>query len=283
MKNLRTTSTARRSFALAGLFATAALQSAWAQTAPPTFTCGGATNAAASVYAAADVNQVLNTRAVGGANRGNQPRWSWAEPAAYVGGQSVASAPATLPAGLAYTAFNGTETSAYVSTGFPYIPDDRVGFRGKPGAVRDTIRFIRYPFNLAPDVNPATLQITLNGLSSDDALAAVYINGQRWTTWSGTVGSPAQPTSPTGESITLAANGSAQWQAGANEIVFALYDGAPSGTSMAVLSSAMACTTVAPTAVPTLSWPGMLTLTGAMAMAVGVWRRRRKPRPAPQA
>ena len=177
------------------LFSSAALHNARAQTAPPTLTCSGTTNAATATYAAADVGQVLNTRAVGGADRGNQPRWSWAEPVAYVGGQSVGSAPASVPAGLAYTAFTGNETVGYVGSAYPYIYNDRVGWRGKAGAVANTIRFIRYPFSLASDVDPATLQITLSGISADDVLAAVYINGQRWTSWVSTVGSPGQTTS----------------------------------------------------------------------------------------
>ncbi len=265
-----------RASALAGLLTAAALPSAWAQVAGPTFTCSGATNAATGVYAPADVGTVLNTRAVSPADRGNQPRWSWAEPAAYVGGQSVATAPAVLPSGLSYTAFTGNETSGYAASGFPYIYRDRVGFLGKSGAQANTLRFIRYSFNLAADVDPATLQLTLSGLSADDALAAVYMNGQRWTSWAGSVASPVQANSPAGESITLAGNGAAQWQAGSNEIVFALYDGPPGGTSMAVLNSAMACTSLpSAAAVPTLGWPGLLALSAGLAAVGGLWRRRR--------
>lgn len=268
-----------RASALAGLLTAAALPSVWAQVAAPTFTCSGATNAAAGVYAPADVGTVLNTRAASPTDRGNQPRWAWAEPAAYVGGQSVATAPAVVPSGLSYTAFTGNETSGYAASGWPYIYRDRVGFLGKSGSQANTIRFVRYSFNLAADVDPATLQLTLSGLSADDALAAVYMNGQRWTSWSGTVATPVQPNSPAGESITLAGNGAAQWQAGGNEVVFALYDSVPGGTSMAVLNSAMACTSLPPAAaVPTLGWPGLLALSAglaAVAAVAGQWRRRR--------
>lgn len=265
-----------RALAVVGFVATAC--PAWAQSVTPTFTCSGTTNAATGTYAAADVNQVLNTRAVSDTDRGNQPRWSWAEPAAYVGSQTAASAPATLPAGLAWTAFTGLETGGYVGSAYPYIPNDRVGWRGKAGAEANSIRFIRYSFNLAADVDPTTFKLELSGLSADDAIAGVYMNGERWTAWTGSTGSPAQTSSPAGDSITLEANGPAQWRAGGNEIVFALYDGPPSGSSIAVLNSAMACTVVPPpAAVPAIAAPGLIALSGLVGAAAIVVRRRRRP------
>lgn len=152
------------------------------------------------------------------------------------------------------------------------MPDGRIGFY--PAQVRganwgaDTLSFYRYQFQLAPEVEPASVNFSLTGLAADDAIAGIYLNGTLVS--SGTVGS----------AFTIPAT--APWVSGTNAVTFAIYNGWIDAVALVVGSAELsecklrAVPAATPTSVPTLGAGPLSALAALLAGATALAARRRR-------
>lgn len=285
-------------WALGVAAALCAAPAAWAITppgTPPTFYCDADRPADADT-----VQAQLNTRALNGsatdADRGNQPRWEYASQTLHHPGPEAAPDP--LPAALTWSFFTGRELDRYRTVApqpgrdYPSYPGLYVGHypaAGTPQLEQFHTHYLRYRFNLAPTVDPATYQITLpaglfapglTNLRADDNVVGVYLNGKR-----------IYGVNALTSALVLGGGATAdeQWKTGANELVFAVKNTSVGGAVWLGIQSAQqsVCNVravpvppVTPgnvTAVPTLGGAG-LGLLGGLLGAAAVWRRRRTGR-----
>ena len=227
----------------------------------PVFTCADA-SPVLTPGALTNPGSVLNTKAVSATDRGNQPRWAYAydpanlgahpSPAATLGQTelvpytyfvtgSTSDAPSDLSslAGMRWQYFTGREIYAY-NSGTLTNPQlgtaqslQRIGFyRNNPDSITgNRIRFFRYEFDLAPEVNPDDYVLTLLRGWADDRVAKIYMNDAD-------AGVPATTGSNLPTSLSLGGSHTTpKWQTGRNTLTLAVWDSGPSATFLGLDSA----------------------------------------------
>ena len=218
--------------------------------ATPTFTCANAPEPVVTPGALKNPGLALSTTATSVADRGNQQRWAYAfnpaTPGSHTIPQAVAGSTEQIPrsytvagnvaptdlsslSAMAWQHFSGREVFAY-SGGTAAAPQlatgqslGSVGFylsNPNGGAPANQTRFFQFQFHLAPEVNPSTYRLTLNGATADDQVIKYYVNGVAWPTTAMPLGGGATPDQ--------------QWRTGLNTITVAIYDTNPSATRLIV-------------------------------------------------
>ncbi len=216
----------------------------------PTFTCANAPDPLVTPGALKNPGQALSTTAISVADRGNQQRWAYAFdpatpgshtvplavagsteqiPTSYTLAGNVAPADLSSLSTMAWQHFSGREVFAY-SGGTAAAPQlgtgqslGSVGFylsNPNGGAAANRTRFFQFQFQLAPEVNPSTYRLTLNGQAADDQILKYYVNGVAWPT----------TTMPLGGGATA----DQQWRTGPNTLTVAIFDTNPSATRLIV-------------------------------------------------
>ena len=229
---------------------------------PPTFYCDTDRPPGAD-RVEAQLNTVAgNTTVPNHPDRGNQPRWEWET----TGIASPTSAD-PLPSGITWTPFNGHEMDRYMSTHssrrvgtYPPVSDPQL-----PG---NRTYYMRYRFNLAPTVDPATYKLRIATLEADDLIAGVYLNGKRMVT------APSTPLELGGGTTPAE-----RWKTGANELAFAVRDIYGFATWLRVEDVTQpVCNwrpAPQPAAVPAMNAWSLAALGGLLGGAAA-WRRRKK-------
>ena len=119
---------------------------------------------------------------------------------------------------MSWTPFNGHEMDRYWTGLSLNWANSYVGSyppTTDPQLPADRTYYMRYRFNLAPTVDPATYQLRFASLNADDHIVGIYLNGKRMA-----------PPPPIATPLELGggATPNEQWRMGANELAFAVRD-----------------------------------------------------------
>ncbi|MEG1281379.1 MAG: hypothetical protein RSD57_13115 [Comamonas sp.] len=197
----------------------------------------------------------------------NQGRWEYGTPFSSGTYTGEANVPASITDWVYFDLDDLNDDPVIGVT--PETAVSAVGFQPQlPGATDNMVRYFRYRFNLASTVDPSTYQLSLSGMTADDAIVGTYLNGVR-------VDSGAASAVGGGATAEL------QWRSGANELAFAIYDSTATATHFTLgAATQAACNLLAvpPAAakpVPGLT-PAALGLLVAVLTGFGLIGRRRK-------
>ena len=234
---------------------------------PPTFYCDSDRPPGAD-RVETQLNTVSgNTAIPNGPDRGNQPRWEWTPTgfAPYWGADP-------LPGGMSWTFINGHEMDRYWTGLSLNWANWYVGSyppAAAPQLPANRTYYLRYRFNLAPTVDPATYKLRFATLNADDHIVGIYLNGKRMAT---------TPTTPF--DLGGGATPNEQWRMGANELAFAVRDDGGGAMWLYVENVTQPVCNWRPAPPPPQAVPAMnawsLAALGGLLGGAAAWRRRKK-------